>query len=487
MAKALEGQNQGRRKPRPPKANPWRTQSTRQPLLSVLFARLPDDTQDATKFRLAALKGMLLAAYYSKNHEGLDFKELGDLDSKELGDLCSKIRLSYSPKEGQPLPSFNSLTDSLIPGPEQRENWLEALAKNMKECAPKPRFHVGRGGQLYPAEFNWLSDLRKLSQILSGLRWSDVVSEPNNASDLIVQTDAEDDEDVDETGRPAARQSRRLIQEVTERTATADVAAEALNPESQSAVELESVLSGEEMPVPQATTLEVRHTNWKTSREAQRLPWDWRQLNSIEIGILTGAIAAASPDSGQPSGAALAWLLLVTGKHLDDVLAFPWLSDKPWAISPQGHWIRAIPVPPKAFAPKTRPSGLLEHTGRAVLKLPCPFPRAIEEAFDRSVRSASSARTVGEALGVDAADADLALRGFLGGIRSANNRYARLQPGRIRRVLANTVMQITQDKVLTHLIAGLPHEEPPTGVYYTAYPLRVIQNVYRKAMQRIFR
>lgn len=47
-------------------------------------------------------------------------------------------------------------------------------------------------------------------------------------------------------------------------------------------------------------------------------------------------------------------------------------------------------------------------------------------------------------------------------------------------------MQITQDKVLTHLLAGLSIEEPPTGVYYVAYPLTVLQDIYAQAMARIF-
>ncbi len=451
------------------KGNPWLRGSLPQTVLALLWVWFDSGPPDEeTTFRLNALKGLLLAAYAAK---GLGKMKAGD--PEKLDPLSERIRQVYTGRRRE-----YHYHASFLPGTRDRDQWLKALEEVR---LPASRFNHMRTGFDVPGEFNWLSQVRRLSQSLSEVHWSDTVPRARSERVLFVEPP---EEDADDALAPVAQKARRRIQTMTECTSTTDVDVEALDPETELAVELEGVATAEISAVPLATAIEVRHTNWRTGRDAQRLPWDWTQLNPIELKVLVAAIARAAGDSAQ-LGAALAWLLLVTGQYLDGVLGLLWLSEAPGGISRGGQWTRSIPVPEMAFVPGEDHDGLRRHIGQVELALPA-FPVAIQETVDRTVASQKVPRTVGEALGLDAAKADAALRTFLAETRSENGRRVRLQPGRIRRVLANTLMRITQDKVLTHLLAGLSVEEPPTGVYYLAYPLTVLQDTYAQAMARIF-
>lgn len=481
-AVALERQSGFLPKYDPAIENPWFNQHPAQPMLSLLHSdaqfRAPNER---TKFQLNALRGLFLASYAAERYGNLNFR---DVDG-----LCNHVRYAYSDPETVEF----QWCERIIPGPDDRDTWPDSLEEAIAKRATKPRYH--RGG--VPAFFNWLQGLRALLRGLSAVEWSPAVPVPKSEQtlpplpseipnpredepSLIIEPDVDD---IAMTER-APRTSRRRIWIATKYPAIEEADAEALNPHRASAIELESVPAAEEVPILQATALEARHTSWRTAREAQRLPWDWEQLNTIEIHICTGAIAAATGGAEQ-LGAALAWLVLVTGQHLDAILGFPWRSNKVGGISPNGCWLRAIPSPSKAFTPKAHHDGLLEHAARIALCFPHPFPVAIQKLL-KQFKGGSAPRTVGKALGVDATEADAVLRAFLEGIRSGNQRQVRLQPGRLRRVLANTLMQATQDKVLTYLVASLPGEEPPSGVYYMAYPVTHLQKVYAAAVNRMF-
>ena len=478
-ADALEGQSGFLPKSDSTKPNPWHNRHPAQVMLSFLHSDAafcaPDEP---TKFRINAFRGLFLGAYAAERY--------GDLRFYDLDSLCNHVRRAYSEKGGYPL------DERFIPGPDKRDTWSDSLKEIMGKWAGGPWYD--RRGR--PGSFNWLWTLRALLRRLSNVQWSPAVpvpkSErslpplpvakpdlPENKPSLIIEPDVNDVAMTPSTPRT----SRRRIRVVTDYAALEEIDTEALGPQRASAIELESVPAAEEVPIPEATAREARHTSWKTAREAQRLPWDWDQLNPIEIQILTGAILAATGDA-ERLGAALAWFVLVTGQYLDAVLRFPWRSNEWGGISPTAHWLRAIPSPPKAFAPKAHHLGLMPHMASIALCLPRPFPVAIKEAIKTSRRR--KGHTVERAFGVDAAGADAALRAFLGGIRSGNQRQARLQPGRLRRVLANTIMRTTQDKVLTYLIAGLPGEEPPSGAYYVAHPATHLQRVYADAVGGMF-
>ena len=478
-ADALESQSGFLPKSDSTKPNPWYKNRPAQAMLSLLHADVDFHASDEpTKFRINALKGLFLAAYAAERY--------GNLSFEGLDGFCNDVRRICS-KEGE----FRSY-EHLIPGPDERDTWPDSLDAAIGKRATKPRYH--RGG--VPASFNWVWELRALLRSLSDAKWSPAVpvpkSErslpplpvakpdlPENKPSLIIEPDVNDVAMTPSTPRT----SRRRIRVVTDYAALEEIDTEALGPQRASAIELESVPAAEEVPIPEATAREARHTSWKTAREAQRLPWDWDQLNPIEIQVLTGAILAATGEAEQ-LGAALAWFVLVTGQPLDAVLRFPWRSHELGGISPKAMWLRPLPSPWRAFVPKGHHEGLLQHTARITFCLPRPFPVAIKEAIKTSRRR--KGHTVERAFGVDAAGADAALRAFLGGIRSGNQRQARLQPGRLRRVLANTVMRMTQDKVLTYLVAGLPGEEPPSGAYYMAYPVTRLQEAYTSAVVTMF-
>jgi hypothetical protein len=451
------------------KGNPWLRCSPPQIVLAFLWIGFDSGPPDEeTAFRLNTLKGLLLAAYAAKA-----FGKMKAGDAETLDHLSTRIRQVYTGKRRK----YRNYAP-FLPGTRDRDQWLNALEQAR---LPTPRYHPTPTGFASPAEFNWLNQVRRLSQSLPEVHWSDTVPCARSEHVLFVEPP---EEDADDALAPVAQKARRRIQTMTECTPTADVDVEALDPETELAVELEGVATAETSAVPLATANEVRHTNWRTGRDAQRLPWDWTQLNPIELEVLVAAIARAAGNSAQ-LGAALAWLLLVTGQYLDDALGLLWLSEAPEGISRGGQWTRSIPVPKMAFVPGEDHDGLARHIGQVELALPA-FPVAIQETVDRTVASQKAPRTVGEALGLNAAEAAAVLRTFLAEARSENGRRVRFQPGRIRRVLANTLMQITQDKVLTHLLAGLSIEEPPTGVYYVAYPLTVLQDIYAQAMARIF-
>lgn len=449
--------------------NPWLRRSPPQPVLAFLWISLDSDPADEEAvFGLNALKGLLLAAYAAK--------ALGKMTasaSENLDRLCGRIRRVYAGERHE----YRSYAP-LLPQAQDRDQWLTALEQARM---PPSRYSLTRTGLAVPAEFNWLDQARRLSESLSLVHWSDGAPKPSSGQPRIVEPR---EEDAGDGTMLTAHKPRFRVHAATARTPLADVDVEALDPEIESAVQLEGVAAGEESAAPLAAAIEVRHTNWKTGRDAQRLPWDWAQLNWIETRILTEAMARASEASAQ-LGAALAWLLLVTGQYLDAVLQSYWLSEAPGGFSRSGHWIRPIPIPDKAFVPNEAHRGLRRHVEYVELTLPV-FPAAIHAAMNRTAGSRDAPKTVGEALGLDVNAADSILRRFLADVRAENSRRVRLQPGRIRRVLANTLMQVTQDKVLTHLLAGLSIEEPPTGVYYTTYNVTVLQDAYVQAMERIF-
>ena len=328
-AVALECQSSVLPKCDPTTENPWFKRHPAQPLLSFLHSdatfRAPDEP---TKFRLNALRGVFLGAYAAERY--------GDLSFGNLDDLCNHVRRAYSGKGAFPL------GEHLIPGPDKRETWSDSLKEIMGKRTLKRRFH----GDGSPATFNWVVDLCTLLRHPPDVKWSPAVSVPKSERSLpplpAEKLDPSEDEpsliiepDVDDvaTTGPVPRTPRRRIRVVTDYAALEEIDAEALHPHITSAIELENVPAAEEAPIPKATAWEARHTSWRTAREAQRLPWDWEQLNPMEIQILTGAILAATGDA-ERLGAALAWFVLVTGQPLDAVLRFPWRSNLELLASP---------------------------------------------------------------------------------------------------------------------------------------------------------
>lgn len=479
-ADALEGQSGFLPKSDPTKPNPWYNQHPAQVMLSFLHSDLAFCAPDGpTKFRINALRGMFLAAYAAERYANLRFE---DLDT-----FCNEVRRIYAEKG-----AFRSY-EHLIPGPDQRDTWLDVFDEVVRKRVSKPAYY-GRNNT--PGPFNWLWRLHALLRRLADAEWPPAVPVPKSGRSLpslpatkldlsegAPSLNTEPDAGDLVTTALVAGTSRRRIGVATKYPATEEADTEALGPQRVSAVELASVSATEEVPIPQATALEARHTSWKTAREAQRLPWDWEQLNAIEIKICTDAVLAAAGEAEQ-LGAALAWFVLVTGQPLDAVLRFPWRSHELGGIFAKSMWLRVLPSPWKAFTPKGHHEGLVQHKAHVAFGLPLPLPGAIRRAIKAS--TPRKGHTVGKAFGVDAAGADAALRDFLGGIRFGSQRQARLQPGRLRRVLANIVMRMTQDKVLTYLVAGLPGEEPPTGVYYTAYPEMHLREAYTNAVRTMF-
>jgi len=240
------------------------------------------------------------------------------------------------------------------------------------------------------------------------------------------------------------------------------------------------------------SALEVRYSNYRTAIGNQRLPWQWDNLNSIEIELLVSSIVAQANEKkltrNQSLGSFLVWLTLLKGQSLANILEFGWgrASDHQSGILFGLIYRRKITTATYAYEPKSEESKLLEkHHLYVDLKLLPPYPALINhcELLNPEEKSLKTKDLkIKDLFGLNEENADKYAREYLATIRT---RTHRLLIGRIRNVLGQQLMNLTNDPVLTHLISALETDMPPTGVYYTSYQVDELKNAYHKAVKRI--
>lgn len=271
---------------------------------------------------------------------------------------------------------------------------------------------------------------------------------------------------------------------------TADGNVEGLPPAVLHVVPQSDTPIDEPAPLASLNAVAVQYTNYRTAMDNQRLPWSWDSLNRFEVGSLitvlndTTYLKNLSPQDNK--AAFLIWLLLLTGKTVKEVLRF-YLGEKKLqcdSLMPGGViWRRYFRCPPHAFSPSPHQDFVLEKTA-AFMELPIspPLPTMLAE-LGLGKKAHFPECNLGTYINFDSSGAEKAIRQFLTQHRT---RDIRLLPGRIRRVLAQELMRITNDPVITHLISSLPTDMPPMGIYYTTYSADVLRQVYKDAISNIF-
>ena len=261
-------------------------------------------------------------------------------------------------------------------------------------------------------------------------------------------------------------------------------------PEIISAYHQESIASDEPAKVQAIEALEVRYTNYRTAMDNQRLPWTWDCLNPFEVRALIASLSQPCDptDNNNIQCKFIVWLILLTGQPLAEILNFALmdqigLTQEPGLI--QGRrWQRRIPLPSQAFVPKAHQAASLgSHTETVTFELPeCVTNLAAILGLQNTYSGAHNHMRLGGALRLDVKKAEQMTRGYLELLRG---RELRLLLGRLRKVLSKEIMRITQSAVLTHLITALPTDAPPSGVYYSAFPVERLQAAYDGAVRRI--
>lgn len=290
------------------------------------------------------------------------------------------------------------------------------------------------------------------------------------------------------TGREISRSPWGHVFRKTRSTTNEDTEAE--GPEISFAFHQEGITSSEPIKAQAIEALEVRYTNYRTAMDNQRLPWTWDCLNPIEVRSLVRSLS--DPTEGADNNNAqckfLVWLILLTGQPLSEILNFA-LSDQSAAINVNGliqgrFWQRKISTPPQAFTAKKQHAICLEkHTETVTFELPkrvANLAAAIGIPENNPV-SRNHVR-LGAALHLDSEMTEHRVRSYLEQLRGRDLRFLL---GRLRKVLPKEIMCVTQNAVLTHLITASPTDAPPSGVYYSAFPIEHLQAAYEAAVQRI--
>lgn len=261
-------------------------------------------------------------------------------------------------------------------------------------------------------------------------------------------------------------------------------------PEIISAYPQESVASDEPVKVQAIEALEVRYTNYRTAMDNQRLPWTWDCLNPFEVRALIASLSQPCDptDKYNIQCKFIVWLILVTGQPLAEILNFA-LMDQIGGTQGTGLiqgrlWQRRIPLPSQAFVPKAHQAASLgSHTETVTFELPeCVTNLAAMLGLQNTYPVTHNHIRLGGALRLDVEKAEQITRGYLELLRG---RELRLLLGRLRKVLSKEIMRVTQSAVLTHLITALPTDAPPSGIYYSAFPVERVQAAYDEAVRRI--
>lgn len=463
------------------KRNRWHGQYKIVPLLSCMVQDVADPKLVA---HVMPAKAILFATYLWKN----EIYPNAPRELKSLNKLCDRVRRGHFRES-----PASKLIKTYLP-PFEGDNdptWIQKFGEVVENKIP-PSLYFDTG---YTDEY---SPIRQLYWALQQLGGGDAVSDTDGhpSPEIIQEVIAESEPDLSEG--PSTSQHRTVRESRSLRLfyrppSNDEATSDALEPEARKATIQPDIAADEPAPSVPSQALEVRYTNFRTALDNQRLPWTWDRLNPMEMAILIKAIREADKceDRKQREGASLAWLMLATGKQLPQLLQLvlaQFLEDAEQqtgdALIEGGTWCHYIFNQPQSYSPKPKQKAwLAKHVNRVPLYIPTPLPSVLVNSVFQQMKPRTTT-TLGGALSLSLPEADEIFRSFLASVR---DRRVRLLPGRIRQVLENELMQITGDKVLTYLIAGLPTEMPPAGVYYTAYRADIAQRAYSDAIKHFFK
>lgn len=447
--------------------------------------------------RLLPLKALLLIADYSNrrfNEESTSDRFESRFRAADLKDLADRLR-KYSDPSWQ---HFHLLLENVPEWtPEDVEGWAEAFRSNVRKL---PRsggtiFYSGIRDHLFvlSAILRHVTDplIRKADAYNSVASQQSQKTEDDSSNNFVVRSTPPDLQFNPITGHEV--RAKPSFHTYTPQRSTTEEIGDAEAPEMRSAVPQEGIGADEPEQTQSVAALNVRYTNYRTAMDNQRLPWTWDCCNPLEVRFLVRALTSALtvPDKDDARGRLLVWLTLLTGQPLAEILDFvvsnhAALTDCNGLIQGR-YWRRQIPSPPQAYTPKLHHvDHLYAHKSTVDFELPEPVTQLTAALGLQQISRGHSQNIVRlrNALSIDSKKAEQLMRTLLELLRGRDHR---LLVGRVRKVLGKEVMCVCQSPVLTHLITASATDAPPSGVYYSAFPIERLQAIYNEAINRITR
>lgn len=446
------------------------------PLIYFLITHC-DDPERENRFILP--KAALVALYW--------LKQVGDEDVEFYVDfLCEHIRLGQA-KDRVSSPTYNVLP--VVNQPEAVPLVVEALIASRLGNPLSVETALKKFRPMKDLNEHYAITLIAYSLVLLKSRQVEIT--PHYLDNLKLGLSRQQFERQQQSSSRFKTQSNRVVRNFiirAPRPSTATSNTTGLAPEQHIVTVQPHVQHDKALPSMGAQQMEVRYANYKTIMEHQCSKWDWNQLNGYEVNVLMNAVLQVNERDNETlkKGAMLAWLRVMTAQSLSRIFASTLNRNRqPYdAFYHDGTWAHFIARPPHAFTPNTKQAGqLVDHARYVALPLPTPYPFGYHDLLDQIRHRGYSITTLGDLLGMDVNEGDECVRQF---IKTHRTRKARLYPERIKKILGNTLMQLTGDKVLTHYLSTLPESMSPIGAYYLAYGLDKTQHIYTCATDQIY-
>lgn len=460
------------------------------------FKSLMAPTPQQAGNRLLPLKALLLIGDYTEfyNFHVVFFSDRFTFRPDDLENVANALRKCSDPDWKH----FHLLLDHVPEWPNEGvERWRDAFIGSVSKL---PR--SGRLPRDYPGRYDFLFCLHDIANFVrpdknvrkdsgnSADSLNPVAPEEVPTSDVVARVAPGGSQFNPVTGREV--HTKPGIHTFRKRRSTTEENAEATAPEISTAYPQEGVTFDEPVKAQVIEALEVRYTNYRTAMDNQRLPWAWDCLNPLEVRSLVISLSdpAGSAEKESAQCKLIVWLILLTGQPLSEILNFVLIDQASTTQANgliQGRFLqRRILLPPQAYTAKPHHSSWLgSHAETVTFELPeCVTDLAAALGLQNTSSIACDHARLGTALHLTLDKAEHMARGYLELLRG---REFRLLLGRLRKVLSKEIMCVTQSAVLTHLITALPTDAPPSGVYYSAFPIERLQAAYNEAVQRIIR
>lgn len=213
-------------------------------------------------------------------------------------------------------------------------------------------------------------------------------------------------------------------------------------------------------------------------------PYEWPHLQTWLSG-LPEQVNAGSLTIAQATVIAL---VAATGFEVSSILALRIgvSAELTW----DGTFRRRIPQPDNAFQQNPDEREWFEGTPVAHVDLELPSPvKALLAAA--KPRSAPARNSLGRALGFDLSSKEIRkptltqLRETMGE-QLREHVSKRLDYRHLQTILRHETFELTQDLLLTYLIAGRPDQAPPISMYYTQVKVEDLMKIHRQVMAVIF-
>lgn len=232
------------------------------------------------------------------------------------------------------------------------------------------------------------------------------------------------------------------------------------------------------------TEAEVDAAARQSARWVQRheklVPGDYGRFDKVERGRLATILRDGCSDENPSTRLAAGILALsyATGHRPNEVLRMPFGTQG--ALTPYGTFIRSLSRPDNAYSPSPEAEAFTIECAETVeLELPDFIAQWLghEPEAEKSGPLLDCLHTTQGAL-------SSRLDHFLEHLRD-DGRFRRIRVERIAAALSLELTLVRNDPALTHLLSASPSQSPPVLSYYVAYPIELLQLVFRQVMTRM--